>query len=158
MLSTLSVFDHPTFVFALGLAAAGLGAWLAVWRRRYAILPARARAKTIVSGPLTYGSPNERREWFRRRGGRVKVRLANACVTEELGTAWVIDRSTGGLCMRVGRPLAEGMVLSVRPVHAPGRMPWAQVEVKSCRERLGDWEVGCQFVRRPSWNLMLHFG
>jgi hypothetical protein len=145
----------PTLL--LGLVAAGLGAILAYY---YRLQPARLvlRRPAVPRGPLTYGAASERRVGFRRRGGRVKVQLADADGKTELGNGWVIDRSTGGLGLTVDHPLEAGELLSVRPAHAPGRTPWVQVEVKSCRQRSGVWEVGCQFVRRPSLNVLLHFG
>jgi hypothetical protein len=148
----------------LGLGSATLGAWLGAAQRRAAekaTLPCRrghSGRRPSLSGPLTYGSASERREGFRRRGGRVKVRLADASAKDDQCTGWIIDRSTGGLCLRVQSRLEEGAVVRVRPVHAPGRMPWVQVEVKSCRECNDGWVVGCQFVCRPSWDVMLHFG
>jgi hypothetical protein len=95
---------------------------------------------------------------LRRRGGRVKVQLADANGKAEQGSGWVIDRSAGGLCLTIDRPFNAGELLSVRPAHAPGGTPWVQVEVKSCRQRLGVWEVGCRFVQPPSLNVLLHFG
>jgi PilZ domain len=149
--------DFSPLIPVLGLAGAIVGAWLAQRYRSAVCRPAVCQLPSL-SGPLTYGSASERREWFRRKGGRVKVRVADATANDDLGTGWIIDRSTGGLCLRVDARLEEGAVVSVRPVHAPGRMPWVQVEVKSCRECSGGWVVGCQFVRRPSWDVMLHFG
>jgi hypothetical protein len=149
--------DLSAYTLVLGLAAAGLGAFLAYY---YRLRPARLvlRQPAVPSGPLTYGAANERRAGFRRRGGRVKVQLADASGKAELGSGWVIDRSTGGLCLTVNRRFEAGELLSVRPAHAPGRTPWVQVEVKSCRQRSGVWEAGCQFVHRPSLNVLLHFG
>jgi len=158
MPGALFLMNNPGTALVLGLAAAGLGAFLALYRGRLARLAWLPRRAALPSGPLTYGSASERRAGFRRRGGRVKVHLADAGAAKDLGSGWVIDRSSGGLCLTVSRRLEAGAVLCVRPAHAPGHTPWVQVEVKSCRERSGVWEVGCRFVRRPSLNVMLHFG
>src|SRR5277367_3150723 len=105
MPGNLLVTDAPGLILVLGVASAILGAWLAAPRRRVRNLPAchgpicRPALLLTLSTPLTYGSASERREWFRRRGGRVKVCLAHG-TTEELRAGWVIDRSTGGLCLR----------------------------------------------------------
>jgi hypothetical protein len=156
--------DHATLILLLGIAGATLGAWLGA-ARRWAHSPAAVRAASLPSRPvpsrnepLLYGSASERREWSRRKGGRVKVRLAGGGAQEQVCAAWIIDRSTGGLCLRVPARLEAGAVVSVRPVHAPERMSWVRVEVRSCRECPDGWEVGCRFVRRPSWDVMLHFG
>ena len=107
---------------------------------------------------LLFGSAMDRRESLRRRGQRVKVQLTDAAAEELLGTAWIVDRSTGGLGLLSEKALPIGRVICVRPVHATSRMPWVEVEVKSCRAEGTDWEVGCRFIRRPSWNMLLLFG
>jgi len=150
--------DH-LLLLVLGLTGAALGAWLALRRSTPVRLRAhRQGAQQLVAGPLTYGSASERRDGFRRKGGRVKVRLAGPGASEEPCIGWVVDRSTGGLRLRLLARLEKGAVVSIRPVHAPERLPWVQVEVRSCRSGDGGWEVGCRFVRRPSWDVMLHFG
>ena len=35
---------------------------------------------------------------------------------------------------------------------------WSQMEVRTCRQEGTAWELGCQFVRTPSWNVLLLFG
>jgi hypothetical protein len=156
---------HP-LILVLGLAGAAFGAWLALWQRRQEFGQCAQHSgpmptvpqRRLVLGPLAYGSATERREGFRRKGGRVKIRLASPGAKEEQCIGWVVDRSTGGLCVRVHVPLEQGAVVSVRPVHAPERVAWVQVEVRSCRAGAGGWEVGCRFMRRPSWDVLLHFG
>jgi hypothetical protein len=56
------------------------------------------------------------------------------------------------------KPVAEGTVLNVRARGAPESIPWAVVEVRTCRPAGGDWELNCGFVETPSWNVLLHFG
>ncbi len=49
-------------------------------------------------------------------------------------------------------------MLSVRAANSSRGTPWIQIEVRSCRETGEDWELGCQFVKTPSWNVLLLFG
>jgi hypothetical protein len=74
-------------------------------------------------------------------------------------TAFVVDRSTGGLCLAWDRQLLPGQFLSVRAANAPDSIPWVQVEVRNSRRWGGDgWLIGCQFVEQPPWNVLLLFG
>jgi hypothetical protein len=109
--------------------------------------------------PFIQGSKTERRTSLRRRGTEVEVKLRDGEAQEELGTAWVVDRSMGGLCLMTPENFEKGMVLSVRTLNAPETIPWIQVEVRSCRNlNRGGYELGCQFVRPPTWNILLLFG
>jgi hypothetical protein len=109
--------------------------------------------------PFVHGSKSERRTSLRRRGTEVEVRLRDADGKREVGTAWVVDRSMGGLCLMTPEQIEKGTVLSVRTLNAPETIPWIQIEVRSCRvlDR-GGHEIGCQFVRPPTWNILLLFG
>jgi hypothetical protein len=102
------------------------------------------------------GVTTERRATARRKGNAVEVFLSDE-VSEPI-PAWVVDRSMGGLCVIVDRPLTEGVTLKIRPRTAPTTMPWTPVLIKSCRPDAGQWEVGCQFTRTPNWNELLQFG
>lgn len=107
---------------------------------------------------LLFETMMDRRESLRRRGQRVKVRLADAAGLDSLGTAWIVDRSTGGLGLISERPLAIGRVITLRPVHATNRMPGVEMEVKCCRDKGTSWELGCRFLQQPSWNMRVLFG
>lgn len=141
---------------AAGLAAFGLGAALAVlWQQRRLASWPRGQAPR---GLFTYGAATERRAWSRRKGSRVHIQLASGDGATALGSGWVIDRSTGGLGVQFGSAIPPCTLIRVRPVHATSAMPWVPVEVKSCRPRAGGWEVGCRFVSRPAWPVLLLFG
>jgi hypothetical protein len=119
--------------------------------------PPRAKNGMPQADPFLYGSATERRDTLRRKGTHVKVVLANADATEELGWSWVIDRSMTGLCLKVDQEVPAGTILSVRPLKAP-ETPWLQVEVKNCRPMGEHWEIGCQFLRQPAWSVLMLFG
>lgn len=116
--------------------------------------PARAQRRD----PFVQGSTNERRTSLRRKGTLVEVQLRDASARADLGTGWVTDRSMGGLCVTVDGEVEPGAVFSVRTVKAPVSAPWVQLEVKSCRLKDGKWELGCQFIRQPTWNVLMLFG
>jgi uncharacterized protein YbjT (DUF2867 family) len=100
----------------------------------------------------------ERRSSLRRKGNRVKVYV---CLGDDLNTmfeGWVIDRSVGGLALSVPKQIGEGGILSLRTPDAPQTVAWVQVEVKNCRARGRQWEIGCQFLMPLPWNVLLLFG
>jgi len=111
-----------------------------------------------VHDPFVQGGTTERRTSLRRKGTLVEIQLRDAEARTDLGTAWVTDRSMGGLCVTVDEEVDPGCVFSVRAVKAPMAAPWVQLEVKSCRHKDGKWELGCQFVRQPTWNVLMTFG
>lgn len=146
------------------IAAAGLvavGFVMLVGRTVFAgQQPALAPRATSATGydPFLDGSWAERRASLRRRGRQVRVYTSNADMTAPPAEAWVIDRSTGGLCLASAQALPVGTVVSVRPCDAPTTIPWLQLEVRNAREQAEGWEIGCAFLRTPPWGILLHFG
>ncbi len=106
-------------------------------------------------------SPNgsqKRRQSPRGNGHPTKVLLSDAEALAEPENGWVMNRSIGGLCLFVPRRYQAGMVLTVRPFQNRPDAAWVQLEVKHCRPQGEGYEIGCQFVRPPSWNLLMLFG
>jgi hypothetical protein len=101
-------------------------------------------------------NPADRREAPRTRR-QVRVQITDADAKNPPATAWVSDCSLGGLCLSVKEETAVGTVLSVRPATAPPAVTWVQIQVKSQRRFEGVWELGCQFVRTPSYSVLLMF-
>lgn len=122
-------------------------------RQRQAKQPLRS-----VRDPFVQGGTSERRTSLRRKGTLVEVQLRDAAARTDLGNGWVTDRSMGGLCVTVEEEVEPGEILSVRAVKAPMAVPWVQLEVRSCRLKDGKWELGCRFVRQPTWNVLMLFG
>lgn len=118
--------------------------------------PSREAAPT--SDPFVHGSTTERRISVRRTGAPVEVFISDAEAATDPVRGWVEDRSMGGLCLLVEKEVPVGTVLSIMACHAPSGTPWTKVEVKTCREADGSWELGCQFLRTPSWSVLLLFG
>jgi len=146
---------------AAGVLAAGIVffvGWLIVGQRR-----ARRKMPTVVRestevDPFVQASPRDRRSALRRGGNPVAILISDAEARAKPSSGWVIDRSTGGLCLSVSEPVVEGTILSVRTSNAPETIPWVQLEVKNCRAVGGEYELGCQFVRTPPWSVLLLFG
>jgi hypothetical protein len=108
--------------------------------------------------PFMGGAFGEKRSALRRQGNPIPIHISDATVTAEPWYGWVLDRSMGGLCLSVDSAVKIGTVLSVRPTHAPDTVPWIQIEVRRCREDGKTWELGCQFLKTPSWGILLLFG
>src|SRR5262249_28242652 len=108
--------------------------------------------------PFLQGMHDERRKSLRRKGKIVEVKVRDGDAQSDMGSGWVMDRSVGGMCVAMDEPLPVGAVLSVKVVRAPDSVPWVKLEVKSCRAREGRFELGCQFVQQPTWNVLMLFG
>lgn len=73
--------------------------------------------------------------------------------------ALVVNRSMGGLGLITNKPFNKNTILCVRAASASEALGWTQVQVRRCNPLPGNrWDVGCQFVRPPSWAVMLTFG
>lgn len=152
---------------AAGLAAALLvfliGLLVVGWRRRAArvlppVSPSSGTKGQTTEDIFTHGSKTERRGALRRGGNPIAVHISDAEARAKPTNGYVLDRSTGGLCLSVPQTIAEGTILSVRTVSAPESIPWVQVAVKNCRPHGDEFELSCQFVRTPPWSVMLLFG
>ena len=106
--------------------------------------------------PPNEPSTPDRREAPRTRR-QVKVQVSDAEAKKSPFGAWVADCSLGGLCLTLHEEAQIGEVFSVRPANAPAEVPWVQVRVKSKRPVEKNWELGCQFVRTPSYSVVLLF-
>jgi hypothetical protein len=111
-----------------------------------------------VADPFVGGVYGEKRAALRRPGNPVPVLISDAPATAEPYYGWVLDRSVGGLRLTVETAVATGTILSLRPTNAPETAPWVQVEVRHCHQDGKNWELGCQFLKTPSWGVLLLFG
>jgi PilZ domain len=121
-------------------------------------LAAPVEKPTAEFDPFVQGSATEQRGAFRRGGKAIEVRISDALQDGKVHTGWILDRSVSGLCLAVSEAFAEGSLLNVRTPNAPNATPWVEIQVKSCRQRKDDWELGCQFLKTPPWSVMLLFG
>jgi hypothetical protein len=121
-------------------------------------LAAPAEKPTPEHDPFVQGSASEQRGAFRRGGNSIEVQISDALQDGRVHPGWILDRSVGGLCLAVNEAFAEGSLLNVRTSNAPTATPWVEIQVKSCRQRKDDWELGCQFLKTPPWSVMMLFG
>jgi len=111
--------------------------------------------------PSSASTPDESNPAVRREAPRtrrqVRVQVTDADAKNPPASAWISDCSLGGLCLSLKEETLVGTVLSVRPATAPPGVPWVQIQVKSQRRFESVWELGCQFVRTPSYSVLLMF-
>jgi hypothetical protein len=137
---------------ALTVAAAAL----ALGRRLLHRAPAARASPEPDLDEALCGVNRERRKIPRRKGGCAEAELADGAGGPPL-YAWVLDRSAGGLCLLLDRPLAAGAALNVRP-RCGEPLPWSAATVRSSKAAQGGWEAHVQFDRTPSWNVLALFG
>ena len=163
MLDSLQAFlkDLPDIALWTVPVVGGLvcGVAFLVGRRMFFSAPApKLSEDVLMPGSVVYeGVSRDRRAAPRRRGNTVEVQL-NIQEVQQTIRGWVIDRSIGGLCIMAEEAITEGTVIRLRPRTAAETMPWTDATVKSCRKDGTQYELGCQFHRTPSWNLLLQFG
>ena len=147
--------------FGVGIGAGLLSVTALVWAsRRKATRQIAAKSDQLSpsSDPFVQGSALEQRRALRRAGNPVKVFLAPPGEDSPQGSAWVLDRSVGGLCLTSDHEYDVGAALRVLPANAPDMAYWIDVEIRSCRAVKGGFEIGCQFVKTPPWSILLLFG
>ncbi len=126
------------------------------------VLAAQAMADDASSPLASSQSPTpkadgDRRSWPRRKRA-LQVVLQDAGGEGDPFPAWVMDRSLGGLGLSVDQSLEEGTVLRVRRLNAPADVPWVEIQVKSVRVKESTWEIGCQFTRSLTFDVLMQFG
>jgi len=109
------------------------------------------------SDSSTAKAEGDRRSWPRRKRA-LQVVLQDAGGAGDPFPAWVMDRSLGGLGLSVDQPLEEGTMLRVRRPNAPAEVPWVEIQVKSVRIKESTWEIGCQFTRSLTFDVLMQFG
>jgi hypothetical protein len=120
--------------------------------------PAKPAEAAVEQDPFAYGSSKEKRVAVRRTGQPIRVLISDADAIAVPVEGFVVDRSVGGLCLSVETAISEGTILSVRSVVDGDASQWIRVEVKRCENKEGRWELGCKFVRTPSYSTLLAFG
>jgi hypothetical protein len=101
-----------------------------------------ARAAERRASPRRWGDPVEVFLWENRSGG-------------EPERGWVLNRSQGGLGIRLGRTFAEGALLELRLATAPAAVPWILIEVKAVTPHTGRFLLHCRFVEQPPAEVMV---
>jgi hypothetical protein len=91
-----------------------------------------------------------------RRKKLMRIAVRNESTDEHVG-GWIIDRSLGGMCISVPNPIEAGALLAVRRGTAPQSIPWVELRVLNVREQGTTWELGCEYIRTPTWEVLLQF-
>jgi hypothetical protein len=105
--------------------------------------------------------PKDLRGASRRQGNTVAVHIAPLDQKDDPSIGSVLDRSMGGVRLALFNEVEAGTVLAIRPIHADEMVPWVEIEVRSCKlskEMVGQFEVGCQYVKSPPYSIQLLFG
>jgi hypothetical protein len=110
------------------------------------------RTEDPETGPGATGPDHNRRTVPRRKGNPVPVLISHPHANGQPVQGWVIDRSPEGLSVVADEALTVGALLNIRPVHNFANLNWFPVEVRNCRPEREIWILGCQFVRKLSWN------
>jgi hypothetical protein len=160
ILRNISHPDHQRWIVALaGALVTGLLFYFGLVRLGRRVMLPQPPSKRGGPPPDHFlPTGNGKRKAFRRTGNEVQVLVADEERKTELCTAWVMDRSTGGLCLALPQPMEISSVLSVRAAHAPDSAPWVHIKVKWCHSLEGRWELGGQFVQALPWGTLLLFG
>ncbi len=100
----------------------------------------------------------DRRNSLRREGQPVAVQLASPAFHGSTRQGWVLDRSTGGLRIRIDTAVAPGTAMQILAANAPDTTPWVTAIVRNCKPVDRVFEIGCEFETTPPWNVLLLFG
>jgi serine/threonine protein kinase len=120
--------------------------------------PAAADPKPAPAVPPGTKELSERRSHPRRAGNPIPVLILDSFHPDEPLHGWVMDRSPGGVGLLVEDALEVDTLVQMRPDVPHLQTFWLQVRVVYCqRERLR-WRVGCQFVKKLSWEELRVFG
>lgn len=142
-------------LFCAGLVVVG-GRLFFGSRRAHQPDPLEEQGKELAARYQAQASP-KRRKTARGKGTPVRIFVSDAEAKAEPFSAYIQNRSIGGLCVSLVQPVQVGTILSVRPAKEMDENPWHQVEVKYCRRADDGYEMGCQFLGRPNWNMLMKF-
>ena len=167
-----NVWEEGFADWAIGMAiivgvSVALVAFLVGWfvinrrRARRRLLAARTgewKDEMMPEDAFRYGMGMARRRSVRLSGNQIPVHVSPDGSIEAPWEGWIVDRSQGGLRLRVPEPIPIGVVLRVRCLNASENLPWAEMQVKNAREKQEHWEVGCQFLTDPPMDVLRSLG
>jgi hypothetical protein len=151
--------DYGT-ITAILVASTGIVAALAIYLvgRRVA----GARPQRVVTRPITApilleaDKPAEKRSGFRRSGSHVAVVLNVQEPAAHQHFGWVVDRCSGGLGIMTDEAIPAGTVVKVRTTKSVGIT--VEMVVRQSRQDNRSCFVGCEFINRPSTEVLWQFG
>lgn len=98
----------------------------------------------------------ERRRFPRRSGNPVSIELFEPSTDKKIGEGRVLDRSMGGVCISSTIPFEVGSRFDIRPLSHRHSLPTVPLEIRNVSMSKDHWRLGCQFLRRPSWSVLMH--
>ena len=128
--------------------------------QRRALVPTLPQPTERAQGPdpFSHGSASEKRTSLRRKGHAVEVWIQGVSNSAIPTKGWVLDRSLGGVGLLSAIEFKKDAVVAVRTTNAPDTIPWVHVRVCRSASSSGSWELGCQFIKTPTWGTLLLFG
>src|SRR5437763_10756916 len=155
-----SVWEEGFIDWAIGMAiivgvavaiVAFLFGWFLINRRRARLrqLAAQGGEWKEVASPedaFRYGMGMARRKSVRLSGNQIPVHVSPDGTLESAWEGWIVDRSQGGLRLRVPEPIPVGVVLRVRCLTGSEGLRWAEVHVTNTRAKDEARELGCPFL------------
>jgi hypothetical protein len=170
--SSRSLWEESYIDWAIGMAiivgvvvaiVAFLVGWVLIHRRRARLRQLadetrQWKEETSPEDAFRYGMGMARRKHVRLSGNQIPVHVSPDGRVESAWEGWIVDRSTGGLRLRIPESIPVGVVLRVRCLSGAEGLPWVDVQVKSCRAKQESWEVGCQFLAEPPKEVLRSFG
>jgi hypothetical protein len=137
--------------------------WILIHRRRARLRELAAQAgewkdQASPQDSFRYGMGMARRKSVRLSGNQIPVLVTFDGNPDSPWDGWIVDRSQGGLRLRVPQSVKIGAILRVRAHHASDSLPWVEVQVKNARQKPEFWEVGCQFMADLPPEILRSFG
>ncbi len=137
--------------------------WFLIHRRRARLRELAAQAgewkdQASAQDSFRYGMGMARRKSVRQSGNQIPVLVTFDGNPESPWDGWILDRSQGGLRLRIPQSVKIGTILRVRAVQTLDTLPWVEVEVKNARDKQEYWEAGCQFLADPPKDVLRSFG
>jgi hypothetical protein len=144
-------------VLVLG-ASVGALAFL-VGRKLVRHAPDEPLSPVPVMPPGQVSEPaRDRRSCPRRIGQTSEVDLIDPEGLRETQTALILNRSPGGLGLKVFQPVPVDRVFHVRTRRAkPERNTCVPVEIRCCRRTVDGWSLNCRFAESLTWGELLLF-
>jgi len=116
---------------------------LARLRRLHARYPSAVPTRVLEHLERDHHHPaGDRRAAVRLAGGPARVRIRPSPPR----TGRVLDRSPGGVSLRLGHPVHPGTLMTVRWPAVRSGHGWYTIQVRHCRADGDGWVVGCEFV------------
>ena len=112
---------------------------------------------TAAVTPAPPSAGDDRRDEGRRWGDPVEILVWYQATPKDKATAWVLNRSPGGIGFSLDQEVPEGSMLGVRPTIAPETLGSAEVEVLACQPQAGRFMLSCRFTSQPSDELRALF-